>query len=454
MNNDYDPQFEAAGQHYNVDPQLLKTIFHVESNGNPKVGRGTSGEIGGMQFMPATANQMKVQDPADMSQAIPAAAQIIRQGLDAHNGDVAAALQTYNGGAGGPSNPKTFDYVLKAQKLYPQMKLATSGAAPAKESDDPSVTLGEQILSGGKPSSKEASDPSVALGEQILGRTTSAPATKSRALDTTSTPEADTAPVAASNALQSGAKNFAAGAVRGVEDVGDIAAPWLAKGVNFMKNLPGVAAIDRAIPMLGRLDEAYSQDPSASIAARNQAYDQQYGNSLAAGAGRFAGQVATTLPVTGGIGSAGEALIGRVGNPLLQSGINLGSSALQGGAGAAMTGGDIGQGAIAGGALGAAGQVAGAASNMLQPGGAVANMMHSKIADKVVQLASAGIGLHLGDISGLLVGQSIGPILKDISMKYGAKMANSIAEALNRANTAGLTTGGAGNFAGKLQPNQ
>ena len=55
VNDALDPLFDAAGKHYNVDPMLLKTVFHVESGGNVNAPRGSSGEVGAMQFMPTTA---------------------------------------------------------------------------------------------------------------------------------------------------------------------------------------------------------------------------------------------------------------------------------------------------------------------------------------------------------------------------------------------------------------
>lgn len=144
VNNDYDKMFDAAGKYYNVDPQLLKTVFHIESGGNVNTRDGASGEEGAMQLLPSTAAKLHVVDPRDMTQAIPAAAQLLRAGLDQSGGNPAAALAYYN--SGNVRNPDPA-YVAKAAQLYPQMQ-AQAPSLPAVPGSDAAFKAGDAILSG------------------------------------------------------------------------------------------------------------------------------------------------------------------------------------------------------------------------------------------------------------------------------------------------------------------
>jgi hypothetical protein len=160
MNDEFDQLFDSVGKHYNVDPALLKTVFHVESNGNVNVGRGTSGEIGPMQFMPDTAKRYGVANPADMGHAVPGAARLLREALDANGNDPVKALQVYNGGDRGPRNFQTTKYVDRAIALYPQMQakqVAAKGSKPAPaNSDDDLINEGKQLLQGTLPAKTPA----------------------------------------------------------------------------------------------------------------------------------------------------------------------------------------------------------------------------------------------------------------------------------------------------------
>lgn len=129
-NNAYDDLFQEAGQQYNVDPQLLKTIFHIESSGNPSTVDSSAGAQGGMQLMPDTAAYVGVSNPKDMKQAIPGAARYVAEGLD-KTGSPEGALSYYFGGPDQSKwGPKTAGYVQKAQSLYPQMTVIGGTATP------------------------------------------------------------------------------------------------------------------------------------------------------------------------------------------------------------------------------------------------------------------------------------------------------------------------------------
>lgn len=173
VDNSYDGMFEAVGKYYNVDPQLLKAIYHKESSGNPNAPRGSSGEIGPMQIMPDTAHHLVVSDPSDMGSAVSGAARYIREGLDANNNDPIAAVRYYNGGPGGPSNPKTVGYANDIINLYPQMankgQISNQGKPSTTSSTPDYEAMGTKLLQGGTSSpEKETSDPYTELGSKLL----------------------------------------------------------------------------------------------------------------------------------------------------------------------------------------------------------------------------------------------------------------------------------------------
>jgi soluble lytic murein transglycosylase-like protein len=145
-NNDFDDLFDGWGRALNVDPQLGKTVFHVESNGNPNVGNGTSGEIGPMQMMPATAAAMARKlgfDPRtvnlrDMRWAVPLAMQYLADGLNATN-SAEGALGYYNSGSADQKRWRA-DYINRALRLYPQSALTP---APGDDQQKPQQEAGQ-----------------------------------------------------------------------------------------------------------------------------------------------------------------------------------------------------------------------------------------------------------------------------------------------------------------------
>ncbi len=139
-NHQYDDLFDAWGAALNVDPQLGKTVFHIESNGNPGVRNGADGEIGGMQMKPETAAMLarklgmdpKAVDLHDMRWAVPLAMQYLADGLTAtQSGE--GALGYYNSGSADPRRWKP-DYITKGRSLYPNMALTPAAPPPAAAS--------------------------------------------------------------------------------------------------------------------------------------------------------------------------------------------------------------------------------------------------------------------------------------------------------------------------------
>src|ERR1700760_750267 len=109
-NNAFDDLFDAWGRALNVDPQITKTLFHVESNGDANVRNGADGEVGGLQIKPATgamvANEMgfdpRSVDLRDMRWAVPLATRYLADGLNATH-SIAGAFGYYNSGSADPS---------------------------------------------------------------------------------------------------------------------------------------------------------------------------------------------------------------------------------------------------------------------------------------------------------------------------------------------------------------
>jgi uncharacterized protein (TIGR02594 family) len=126
--NDYDDLFDAWGRSFNVDPQLAKSIFQMESGG------GTTNPANPMGIQPATAAAVakkmgwdpKQIDVSDMGWAVPIATRILADGLNAtQSADGAAGY--YNSGSTDPRkwNP---NYIASVSKIYPTATVTPSGA--------------------------------------------------------------------------------------------------------------------------------------------------------------------------------------------------------------------------------------------------------------------------------------------------------------------------------------
>lgn len=117
----HDAIFEAAGQAWNVDPDLLRAIAQQESGGDPDA-LSSAKALGVMQIMPETAKDLGVTDRRDPEQSIYGGAKYMRQLLDRYKGDVTSAVGAYNTG---PGNMDA--YRAGRRKLHPE----TAGFIPA-----------------------------------------------------------------------------------------------------------------------------------------------------------------------------------------------------------------------------------------------------------------------------------------------------------------------------------
>lgn len=87
---------EAGGRH-DVDVDLLASIVHAESGGDPRA-LSRAGARGLMQLMPGTANEVGVKDAFDPGENIHGGTAYIDALLTRYNGNLSLALAAYNAG--------------------------------------------------------------------------------------------------------------------------------------------------------------------------------------------------------------------------------------------------------------------------------------------------------------------------------------------------------------------
>jgi hypothetical protein len=417
--DDYDAMFDAAGQAYNADPQLLKTIWYIESGGKSVAPNGSSGEIGPMQFMPGTAKKYNI-DPTDMSQAIPAAAKIIRHGLDMYNGDPAAALRVYNGGDTGPNNPKTIPYVMKAQALYPSMTVGQKIAA-AQPAEDPSIAMGRSIVEGKIPETPaQAEDPSVALGRSIVEQTMGNTPTGNTPIG--NTPTGNTPTAEAPRVASTLPAAMPAGASPTLDFISpDLRANPIANGIrNALQPGPN----DFQMQGLGRfLPIAHDETTGANRLAVPQIV-QQFGNgALDLIEGPRTGVVTPDAQqVLGTAVLAGKLTPQRVAIPTSESVSLRGSPDLSASFKQNPLAADYNGASLPPGASSAIPAAAPAQAWKINP---LVAAVVQKVSDGVISAISKGIGYHFGDFGGYLVGEAAGAVLNDIKNRYGASAAQS-----------------------------
>jgi soluble lytic murein transglycosylase-like protein len=111
------PLIDGAAQQQGVDTKLLRAVIDQESGFRP-CAVSPKGAQGLMQLMPATAEELKVDDPFDPKQSIEGGAKYLKQLLDKYKGDIPQTLAAYNAGPGAtdqakgvPDIPETRAYV-------------------------------------------------------------------------------------------------------------------------------------------------------------------------------------------------------------------------------------------------------------------------------------------------------------------------------------------------------
>jgi soluble lytic murein transglycosylase-like protein len=128
-----------ASAEYHLDPDLVNSVIHAESGFNshavsPKGARGL------MQLMPATANQLGVNDAFDPQSNVTGGSRYLRELLERYNFDLVKALAAYNAGPerveqyrGVPPFRETHAYVARIVHEYNQKKIAQEKEAKKKQ---------------------------------------------------------------------------------------------------------------------------------------------------------------------------------------------------------------------------------------------------------------------------------------------------------------------------------
>ena len=111
--------FEQASQTYGISLSLLKAVAKAESDFDPDC-TSSSGAMGIMQLMPATAKELGVTNAYDPEQNIMAGAKYLAENLKIFDGDISLATAAYNAGRGAvekyngiPPYTETQNYVKK-----------------------------------------------------------------------------------------------------------------------------------------------------------------------------------------------------------------------------------------------------------------------------------------------------------------------------------------------------
>ena len=127
---------DRAGARHNIDADLLASILHAESAGNPRA-VSRAGAQGLMQLMPATATTLGVHNSFAPEENISGGAAYLDQLLTRYHDDIRLAVAAYNAGPaavdryrGIPPYAETRAYVARVVREFNRRKLAASTPAP------------------------------------------------------------------------------------------------------------------------------------------------------------------------------------------------------------------------------------------------------------------------------------------------------------------------------------
>lgn len=101
----FDDLIREASDAYDVPFSFIKGVIRVESNFNPQA-VSHAGAQGLMQLMPGTAAGLNVRDPFDPRQNIFGGTKLLKQLIDAYQGDINLILAAYNAG---PAHVKRYN---------------------------------------------------------------------------------------------------------------------------------------------------------------------------------------------------------------------------------------------------------------------------------------------------------------------------------------------------------
>lgn len=90
---------QKAATKYNLPIGLIRSVIRAESNFRPDA-VSPAGAQGLMQLMPATAEELGVENPFNIEENVDGGARYLRQMLDMFDNDIEKALAAYNAGPG------------------------------------------------------------------------------------------------------------------------------------------------------------------------------------------------------------------------------------------------------------------------------------------------------------------------------------------------------------------
>jgi soluble lytic murein transglycosylase-like protein len=135
---DLNEMLARAGKEHNLDVDLLASVVKAESAGNPKA-RSRAGARGLMQLMPATANQLGVEDSYKPDQNVRGGTTYLDSLLVRYKDNMALALAAYNAGPeavdkyhGIPPYHETRAYVARVIHEFNRRVLAREAANRAR----------------------------------------------------------------------------------------------------------------------------------------------------------------------------------------------------------------------------------------------------------------------------------------------------------------------------------
>jgi soluble lytic murein transglycosylase-like protein len=158
----YDASINEHSRRHGVAPDLVRAVIQVESAFNP-IAVSNKGAMGLMQLMPATAQELGVNNPFDPDQNIRGGVAYLKQLLDRYDQKVELALAAYNAGIGNvakygavPPFKETRSYVDRITKAAPPLPVNT-------------IYKWMEIVDG-KPVTKISNKPPASGSYQIVGR--------------------------------------------------------------------------------------------------------------------------------------------------------------------------------------------------------------------------------------------------------------------------------------------
>jgi len=128
----YNDEIQAAAEVFTVDDSLIRAIIHAESAYQPEA-LSPRGAQGLMQLMPATQDELQIDDAFDPLSNIEGGTRYLSRLLKQFDQSVELAAAAYNAGPGAvqqyggvPPYKETRDYVRRVKILYRRYRSADS----------------------------------------------------------------------------------------------------------------------------------------------------------------------------------------------------------------------------------------------------------------------------------------------------------------------------------------